>query len=111
MGTVIAFVTYLGNLYRPIGSLANIYVDVQGALAIFDRIFQYLDLVPDVREKPDAVTLPPAKGRIIFKDVRFTYPSPPPGRGVTLAPGQSLAEATAVAEGWGGGRGGGRGGG
>jgi ATP-binding cassette subfamily B protein len=109
MGTVIAFVTYLGNLYRPIGSLANIYVDVQGALAVFDRIFQYLDLVPDVQEKPDAVALPPVKGRIVFEDVRFTYPSPPPGR--TPAPGQSLAEATAAAEGWGGfGRGfGGRG--
>jgi ATP-binding cassette subfamily B protein len=110
IGTVIAFVTYLGNLYRPIGSLANIYVDVQGALAIFDRIFEYLDLVPDVREKPDAVAMPSAQGRIVFKDVRFTYPTPPPGR--VLAPGQSLAEATAIAEGWGGGgRFGGRGGG
>jgi ATP-binding cassette subfamily B protein len=104
IGTVIAFVTYLGNLYRPVGSLANIYVDVQGAMAVFDRIFQYLDLVPDVREKPDAVALGQAEGRIAFDDVHFTYPAPPPGR--ALAPGQSLAEATAIAEGWGGGRGG-----
>ena len=50
--SVIAFVTYLGNLYSSIGQLANIYVDLQGAMAIFDRIFEYLDLVPDVREKP-----------------------------------------------------------
>src|SRR5204863_9842808 len=92
LGTVIAFVTYLGNLYRPIGSLANIYVDVQGALAVFDRIFEYLDLVPDVRQKPDAVVVPQSSGRIAFEDVRFTYPAPPPGR--TGAPGQSLAEAS-----------------
>ncbi len=78
IGTVVAFVTYLGNLYRPIGQLANIYVDVQGALAVFDRIFEYLDLVPDVQEKPNAIVMPPAKGRIVFEDVRFTYPAPPP---------------------------------
>ncbi|MGH2370337.1 MAG: ABC transporter ATP-binding protein, partial [Chloroflexota bacterium] len=91
IGTVLAFVTYLGNLYRPIGSLANIYVDVQGALAVFERIFEYLDLVPDVREKPDAVTLPTARGRIAFEDVHFTYPVPPPGR----QPGQGASAAAA----------------
>ncbi|HVG95398.1 MAG TPA: ABC transporter ATP-binding protein, partial [Chloroflexota bacterium] len=54
IGTVLAFVTYLGNLYRPMGQLANIYVDVQGAFAVFDRIFEDLDLVPDVQERPGA---------------------------------------------------------
>src|SRR6266542_2031012 len=102
LGTVIAFVTYLGNLYRPVGQMANIYVDVQGAMAVFDRIFEYLDLVPDVQEKPNAIPLPPVQGRITFEDGTFTYPAPPPGR--ALAPGQSLAEATAIAEGWGRGR-------
>ncbi|HEU5316480.1 MAG TPA: ATP-binding cassette domain-containing protein, partial [Chloroflexota bacterium] len=48
-----------------------------------------------------AVALPEVRGRIAFQDVRFTYPAPPPGR--ELAPGQSLAEATAMREGWGGG--------
>jgi ATP-binding cassette subfamily B protein len=94
LGTVIAFVTYLGNLYRPIGQLANVYVDVQGAMAVFDRIFEYLDLVPDVRERPNAIALPPARGRITFDDVRFTYPSPPPGRALT--PGQSGAAAAST---------------
>jgi len=78
IGTIIAFVAYLGNLYRPIGQLANIYVDVQGALAIFERIFEYLDLVPGVRERPSAVTLGRVQGRIAFEDVHFTYPKPPP---------------------------------
>jgi ATP-binding cassette subfamily B protein len=81
IGTVLAFVTYLGNLYRPMGQLANIYVDVQGAFAVFDRIFEYLDLVPDVQERPGAIALPPARGRIAFENVDFTYPAPPPGRG------------------------------
>jgi ATP-binding cassette subfamily B protein len=82
MGTVLAFVTYLGNLYRPMGQLANIYVDVQGALAVFERIFEYLDLVPDVQDRPGATALPAAKGRIVFEGVDFTYPVPPPGRGL-----------------------------
>lgn len=102
IGTVLAFVTYLGNLYRPIGSLANVYVDVQGALAVFERIFEYLDLVPDVRERPGAIALPTAQGRIAFEDVRFTYPAPPPGR----APSASEAPAT-PRNGGRGGRGGG----
>jgi ATP-binding cassette, subfamily B, bacterial len=81
IGTVLAFVAYLGNLYRPMGQLANIYVDVQGAFAVFERIFEYLDLVPDVQQRPGAVELQDARGRIVFEDVHFTYPAPPPGRG------------------------------
>ncbi|HEV2122276.1 MAG TPA: ABC transporter ATP-binding protein, partial [Chloroflexota bacterium] len=80
LGTLIAFVAYLANLYRPTGQLANIYVDLQGAMAVFDRIFEALDLVPDVQEKPDAVVLSSAQGRIAFENVSFTYPVPPPGR-------------------------------
>ncbi|MGI8424336.1 MAG: ABC transporter ATP-binding protein [Chloroflexota bacterium] len=78
VGTIVAFVAYLGALYRPISQLANIYVDLQGALAIFDRIFEYLDLVPDVRERPGAATIGRADGLISFDDVHFTYPPPPP---------------------------------
>ncbi len=90
IGTVLAFVTYLGNLYRPIGSMANVYVDVQGALAVFERIFEYLDLVPDVQERPGAIVLSRAQGRITFEDVRFSYPASPsggvPGMGDSPAP-------------------------
>ena len=78
VGTIVAFVAYLGSLYRPISQLANIYVDIQGALAIFDRIFEYLDLVPDVQERPGAMVLGRAEGRIGFEGVHFTYPPPPP---------------------------------
>lgn len=78
VGTIVAFVAYLGALYRPISQLANIYVDIQGALAIFERIFEYLDLVPDVQERPGAVKLARAEGRIALEGVHFTYPPPPP---------------------------------
>ncbi|GAC1400199.1 MAG: hypothetical protein NVSMB65_18080 [Chloroflexota bacterium] len=74
VGTVVAFVAYLGNLYRPVTSLANVYVDLRGALGVFDRIFEYLDMVPEVRDAPDAAPLPPARGQVTFRDVTLTYP-------------------------------------
>lgn len=76
VGTIIAVVAYLTNLYRPIGALANIYVDVMGALAVFERIFEYLDLTPEVEDSPHALTLPATDGRIVFEGVCFTYPTP-----------------------------------
>ena len=75
VGTVIAFVACLANLYRPLTQLVNVYVDIQGAMAVFGRVFEYLDLVPDVSEKPDAVPLPPVQGRIRFDGVTFAYES------------------------------------
>ncbi|MBI2297802.1 MAG: ABC transporter ATP-binding protein [Armatimonadetes bacterium] len=76
IGTIIAVVSYLTNLYRPIGAMANVYVDVQGALAVFERIFEYLDLEPEVLDRPNAIVLDQAEGRIVFEGVTFTYPKP-----------------------------------
>lgn len=73
IGTIIAFVAYLTNLYRPLAQLANVYVDIQGALAVFERIFEYLDLKPEVEDKPQAVMLKSIKGHIRFENVSFTY--------------------------------------
>jgi ATP-binding cassette, subfamily B, bacterial len=73
IGTVVAFVAYLGNLYRPVTNLANVYVDLRGALGVFDRIFEYLDMVPEVRDEPGATALPPVRGRVTFRDVSFSY--------------------------------------
>jgi ATP-binding cassette subfamily B protein len=74
IGTVVAFVAYLGNLYGPVARLANVYVDLRGALGVFDRIFEYLDMVPEVSDEPGAVPLPAVKGRITFRDVSLLYP-------------------------------------
>jgi ATP-binding cassette subfamily B protein len=75
VGTIIAFVAYLTNLYRPLANLANVYVDVQGALAVFERIFQFLDRQPEVQDRPGAMALPAAQGHIRFEDVGFLYPT------------------------------------
>ncbi len=73
VGTIIAFVAYLSGLYRPAGQLANIYVDVQGALAVFVRIFEYLDMEPEIQDKEDAVELSEVRGDIGFELVSFAY--------------------------------------
>ncbi|HVK03401.1 MAG TPA: ABC transporter ATP-binding protein, partial [Armatimonadaceae bacterium] len=76
VGTIIAFVAYLSSLYRPLANLANVYVDVQGALAILERIFGLLDTEPEVRDRPGAVVLSePVRGHIRFEEVGFAYPA------------------------------------
>lgn len=74
VGTIIAFVAYLGNLYRPVGQLAQVYVNIQGALAVFDRIYEYLDRAPDVEDAPAASDLADMRGHIRFEQVSFEYP-------------------------------------
>ncbi|HZO91616.1 MAG TPA: ABC transporter ATP-binding protein [Chthonomonadaceae bacterium] len=75
VGTIIAFVAYLTNLYRPLANLANVYVDVQAALGVFERIFQFLDVQPEVEDRPEAVALSSARGHLRFEGVGFAYPS------------------------------------
>ncbi len=77
IGTLIAFVAYLTNLYRPVGQIANVYVDLQGALAVFERIFDYLDREQDVRDADDAIELTEVRGNIRLEKVSFKYPRPP----------------------------------
>jgi ATP-binding cassette subfamily B protein len=74
-GIIVAFTTLQSRLFFPIGQLLNIQVDIQGALALFDRIFEYLDLPIDIHDKPDAQQLDAheVKGAITFDNVTFTY--------------------------------------
>src|SRR5688572_30255349 len=73
IGTVVAFVAYLRQLYGPVSELANVHVDVMTSLALFERLFHYLDLKPEIAEKPDALVPPPARGEIQFDQVSFGY--------------------------------------
>src|SRR5437899_2467670 len=50
IGTVIAFVTYLGRLYMPASALVNVHVDIMSAVALFKRVFEYLDLPVEVAD-------------------------------------------------------------
>jgi ATP-binding cassette subfamily B protein len=80
IGDIVAFTTLQSRLFFPLGQLLGVQVEVQGALALFDRIFEYLELDPVIVDAPDAIDLAarPVAGRIRFRDVTFTYPTPPP---------------------------------
>ncbi len=76
-GTIVAFTTLQSRLFFPLGQLLNIQVEIQGSLALFDRIFEYLEMDPEIVDAPDAVTMTPAstRGRVRFRDVSFQYPT------------------------------------
>ncbi|MBI2781501.1 MAG: ABC transporter ATP-binding protein [Chloroflexi bacterium] len=80
IGDIVAFTTLQSRLFFPLGQLLNVQVEIQGALALFDRIFEYLELDAEIVDAPDAIDLAaqPVAGRIRFRDVSFTYPTPPP---------------------------------
>jgi ATP-binding cassette subfamily B protein len=73
VGTIVAFVAYLGRLYAPASALAGVQVQIVSALAVFERIFSYLDMEPEGAEKPDALVLRDVRGAVAFEDVRFSY--------------------------------------
>jgi ATP-binding cassette, subfamily B, bacterial len=54
-GAVVAFTTLQSRLFFPLGALLNVQVEIQGSLALFDRIFEYLDLEPGIVDAPDAL--------------------------------------------------------
>jgi ATP-binding cassette, subfamily B, bacterial len=73
LGTVVAFTTLQTRLFFPIGSLLSVQLDVQTSLALFDRVFEYLDLPVEIEERADASELPPCRGDVAFEDVWFRY--------------------------------------
>ena len=75
IGTVVAFTTLQVRLFRPIMSLLSVQIDIQTSLALFDRIFEYLDLKVEIAERADPVVLDRAtlRGDIAFEDVTFRY--------------------------------------
>jgi ATP-binding cassette, subfamily B, bacterial len=80
-GTIVAFTTLQSRLFFPMGQMLQVGVEVQSAMALFDRIFEYLDLEPEIEDRPGAVALEPAEveGRVRFRDVWFRYEAPPDG--------------------------------
>ena len=78
-GTLVAFSTLQSRLMMPMVSLMRVALDVQTSLALFRRIFEYLDLTPAVADRPGAEALDPAtvRGRVELDGVWFAYPPPP----------------------------------
>ena len=74
-GTIVAFTTLQSRLYFPIGRLLEVSVELQASLALFERIFGYLDIRPEIVDEPDAVELAPDRvaGAISFDAVRVNY--------------------------------------
>ena len=72
IGTLVAFTTLQTRLFFPVGSLLGVGLDVQTSLALFDRIFEYLDQPVDIEEKPGAVAKV-GPGDVVFDRVSFGY--------------------------------------
>jgi ATP-binding cassette subfamily B protein len=75
VGTIVAFTVLQARLFFPLTGLLNVQVDVSSAMALFDRIFEYLDLKQEIVDAPDAVTLSPnqMRGQVAFDRVSFRY--------------------------------------
>ncbi len=75
IGTVVAFTTLQTRLFFPIGQLLSVGLDVQTSLALFDRVYEYLDLPVEIAERPDAgeLRLDELAGEVRFEDVWFRY--------------------------------------
>jgi ATP-binding cassette subfamily B protein len=76
IGTIVAFTTLQSRLFFPLGQLLNVQVEIQGALALFDRIFEYLEMDHEITDAPDAVELAHGamRGGVRFDHVSFRYP-------------------------------------
>ncbi|MGC1381313.1 MAG: ABC transporter ATP-binding protein [Candidatus Baltobacteraceae bacterium] len=74
VGVIVAFVSFIqGRLYGPAATLAGIQVQVVSALAVFERIFDYLDMQAEEYDPPGAISLPAVEGEIRFENVVFSY--------------------------------------
>jgi ATP-binding cassette, subfamily B, bacterial len=98
-GTIVAFTTVQARLMFPLLGLLRVALDLQTSSALFARIFEYLDLVPAIVDRPDARLVRPKKlGEVQFDDVVFRYPDAPTdspatlkGVSFTIEPGQFAA--------------------
>jgi ATP-binding cassette subfamily B protein len=73
VGTIVAFGSYLGNLYGALQGLANAPVEFSTSVVSFERVFEVLDLPLDIPEKKDAAPLGSVKGELTFENVSFLY--------------------------------------
>jgi subfamily B ATP-binding cassette protein MsbA len=93
-GGLVAYLVYTMMVATPIASLAGLYSQFQSALGAAERLFELLDTRSDIVEKPDAATLAPVRGGVMFENVTFDYgDSVPVLRGVSFSaePGQVIA--------------------
>jgi ATP-binding cassette subfamily B protein len=94
IGGIVAFTTLQVRLLFPLAGLMNRGVEVSSSIALFDRIFEYMDQVPDIKDPPDPVRLDPAtaRGEVRFEHVSFSYGRP--GASPDLAQAAATARRT-----------------
>lgn len=82
LGDIVAFTTIQARLLFPLSGLLNRGVDVTSSLALFDRIFEYLDIDPAIKDPANPVVLEPTKvrGEVAYKNVGFSYSTPDEGK-------------------------------
>lgn len=94
IGLIMAFIAFVQRFNQPIAQISIMWTNIQSAVAGAERIFDLLDLVPEIQEKANAVTMPQIAGRVVLNDVRAEYVAGEPVlRGVNLVakPGQTVA--------------------
>ncbi|MBA2278216.1 MAG: ABC transporter ATP-binding protein [Chloroflexia bacterium] len=73
LGQLVLFIALIDRFFAPIRDLSQQYTTLQAAMAAGERIFEVLDVQPEVQDKPDAYQLPPIEGRVDYTDVVFGY--------------------------------------
>ena len=85
VGSLYAFLAYVGRFFEPINDLSSKYNSMQAAMAGGERVFELLDTSPAVQDRPGAQALPPIEGDVVFENVVFEYvPDRPVLRGISL---------------------------
>lgn len=93
-GTLIAFIGYINNFWNPVINIGNFYNSLITATAYLERIFETMDVVPEIQDAPHAIELPPIKGTVDFQHVYFRYEE---GKNILtdvsfhIEPGQTIA--------------------
>ena len=72
-GVMLAFLLYIQRFFAPIQDITSLYTDLQQAMASGARIFELLDVEPEIKDKPDAIELPKIKGDVSLEHIRFGY--------------------------------------
>ena len=94
VGIIVSFLTYVRRFYQPIRELATLYGQLQAALAGAERIFELLDVQPEIVDMPTALALPPIEGHVVFDGISFSYKKGEPvleDVSFAIEPGQTVA--------------------
>jgi ATP-binding cassette subfamily B multidrug efflux pump len=94
VGIIVSFLIYIQRFYEPIRGIANLYANLQAAVAGAERIFELLDTRAEITDAPDAIPMPPIQGRVELNHVTFAYQEEEPVLEdicLTTEPGQTVA--------------------